>query len=787
MVNTIESYGTTATGAPPTEPPPSRHHRAAIYFTVPGLLACVGYLFLPRGLLADAVYVAIGLAGTVAIVAGVRINRPVRARAWYLMAVGQAIWVTGDIVFSYDADVLGNDRFPSPADPFYVLAYPVLAAGLLSLARGRRRWSDRSGVLDTMIVTVGLGVLSWVLLAGPTAESYQEDSAVAAAVALAYPVGDILLLAMLILFLTTPGAWTRSLRLLFAAVVLLIAADTLSLALDLVTFDTSKPLDILWLTSYVVWGAAALHPSMYVLSKPGPPQPVHFTRARLAALTLAVLIAPATLAVQHLLGVPLDVWAVVIGSVLTFGLVVARMNLSIDQIMAANRQRERLQEDLAHQAAHDSLTGLPNRAQAMRLIRSALSRAQRSGAVIGLLFIDLDGFKRVNDTFGHAAGDELLREVAQRMLRTVRSGDTVARLGGDEFVVLLEPLAEQASAVTVADRLVAEVSRVVLLSDGRPAQVGASIGVAISQDGLADPDRLLHEADVAVYRAKASGRSRTEVFDTELRREVDERATLEASLATALRNDELVVHYQPIVHVPSGRVQGYEALVRWERPGIGLVGPMEFISVAEHSNLICDVDTWVLQRATAQLARWNAERGDHELTLAVNISGRHVVRSRIIDDVVTALHDSGIFPWQLVLEITETALIDDPLGLMNLTELRRLGVTISLDDFGTGYSSIMRLETLPVDCVKVDRRFLDPGSESNLKLMQLIVQAAHAFGLPVVAEGVERDDQLQVVRDLKCESAQGFLFGRPREPEGLVSVRESVPNPVHGGAGRPES
>jgi hypothetical protein len=167
MVNTIESYGTTATGAPPTEPPPSRHHRAAIYFTVPGLLACVGYLFLPRGLLADAVYVAIGLAGTVAIVAGVRINRPVRARAWYLMAVGQAIWVTGDIVFSYDADVLGNDRFPSPADPFYVLAYPVLAAGLLSLARGRRRWSDRSGVLDTMIVTVGLACCPGFCWPGP--------------------------------------------------------------------------------------------------------------------------------------------------------------------------------------------------------------------------------------------------------------------------------------------------------------------------------------------------------------------------------------------------------------------------------------------------------------------------------------------------------------------------------------------------------------------------------------------------------------------------------------------
>ena len=208
--------------------------------------------------------------------------------------------------------------------------------------------------------------------------------------------------------------------------------------------------------------------------------------------------------------------------------------------------------------------------------------------------------------------------------------------------------------------------------------------MAISQDGLTDPDLLLHEADVAVYRAKAAGRGRAEIFDAELRREVDERATLESALAGALRNDELVLHYQPIVDVASGQVQGYEALVRWQRPGIGLIAPAEFISVAEHSDLICDVDAWVLRRATAQLARWNAERGDRELTMSVNISGRHVIRSRVFDDVVTALHESGIYPWQLVLEITETALIDDAQALLNLGELRRMGVSISLDDFGTG-------------------------------------------------------------------------------------------------------
>ena len=224
---------------------------------------------------------------------------------------------------------------------------------------------------------------------------------------------------------------------------------------------------------------------------------------------------------QQLLGLPLDVWAVVIGSVVMFLLVVARMWVAINQIMAVSQQRAKLQHELLHRAAHDSLTGLPNRAQAMRLIQGALARAQRSGAVVGLLFVDLDGFKAINDSFGHSAGDQVLRTAAARMQAEVRAGDVVARLGGDEFVVLLEPLDEQASAVAVADRLVAAVSRPMELAGGRTVGIGASIGVALSQDGLTDPEVLLHESDVAVYRAKSTGRGHTEVFDGDLRRELD--------------------------------------------------------------------------------------------------------------------------------------------------------------------------------------------------------------------------------------------------------------------------
>jgi len=739
-------------------------------FLAVGAVAIALYQLLPRGIVQDIVYVGLGLCGVAAILIGVRMHRPVRALPWYLMAAGQLTWVCGDIKGSWDGDVAQIDAFPSVADALYVAAYPVLAAGMLALIWRRRQRGDTSGLLDSAIVTAGLGMLSWVLLARPTVADAGESFA-AAAVSVAYPVGDILLLAMLVRFLTTPGARTASLRLLLTAVGLLVAADTAASALNLLTYDSTGTIDFLWLASYMIWGASALHPSMYTLSKPAPPQAQRFSRGRLVALTLAVLVAPATLAMQQLLGLPLDVWAVVIGSVVMFLLVVARMWVAINQIMAVSQQRAKLQHELLHRAAHDSLTGLPNRAQAMRLIQGALARAQRSGAVVGLLFIDLDGFKAINDSFGHSAGDQVLRTAAARMQAEVRAGDVVARLGGDEFVVLLEPLDEQASAVAVADRLVAVVSRPMELAGGRTVGIGASVGVALSQDGLTDPEVLLHESDVAVYRAKSTGRGRTEVFDGEVRRELTDRYELEAGIRAAIAGNQLVLHYQPIVSVRTGEVEGYEALVRWDRPGVGLVPPAEFIPVAEHSDLICELDAWVLRRATRQLAVWNQLQGPNDLIMAVNVSGRHIARRRIYDDVTGALREAGIEAKQLTLEITENALLDDPVALTNLQDLRLLGVSISIDDFGTGYNSISRLETLPVDIVKIDGRFLDPAVPSSEKLLRLIVQAAHAFGLPVVAEGVESGEQLSVLKSLECESAQGYYLGRPADPRGLAHAR----------------
>ncbi|MEI4272626.1 EAL domain-containing protein [Klenkia sp. LSe6-5] len=440
----------------------------------------------------------------------------------------------------------------------------------------------------------------------------------------------------------------------------------------------------------------------------------------------------------------------------------AVVHASVQQIVSSVRQREELQSALAHQAAHDPLTDLPNRAQALALTAAALNRGRRSGDMVGLLFVDLDGFKAVNDGYGHACGDEVLREVARRLRGQLRGGDVVCRLGGDEFVVLVEPVELEADLVELAGRLIEAVSRPIT-AQGHRITVGASIGVGVSRDAAVDADALLAEADTAAYRAKAHGRGRAEVFDDALRAQLLAQAALERAIATGLGAGEFEVHYQPVVEVGSASIAGYEALVRWNRSGLGLVPPDEFIPVAESTRLICDLDRWVLGTATRQLAAWRAAAGgaaDH-VTVAVNLSGRHLTDRRVVDDVAAALAAAGLPADRLVLEVTETVLVDDPVAAEHLTALRGLGVSIAIDDFGTGYTSIGQLRSLPVDTLKIDRSFVASTEPGHDQLVALMIKAAHTFGLTVVAEGVEDVHQLGRLQEERCDHAQGWWFGRP--------------------------
>jgi EAL domain-containing protein (putative c-di-GMP-specific phosphodiesterase class I) len=315
--------------------------------------------------------------------------------------------------------------------------------------------------------------------------------------------------------------------------------------------------------------------------------------------------------------------------------------------------------------------------------------------------------------------------------------------------------------MALAQRIFHAVSEPIRVDEGLVVQVGASVGVALGRAGESDVERLLHEADLAVYEAKAAGRGRYELFDGSARAALRHRNELERDLANAIATDELVLHYQPIVDSLTGEVACYETLVRWDRPGHGLVPPGDFLPTAETSDLICNLDVWVLDAALAQLAIWNAQRGDRNLQVSVNLSGRHIVQRRVLEEVAFALQNADVDPGQLVIEVTETVITDGSLATPHLEALRETGVVISLDDFGTGYTSVTQLSRLPVDILKVDRQFLDFSAKQTLSLLELIDKVGHAFGVRVVAEGIEYDEQLDIVRELGCEYVQGFYIGRP--------------------------
>jgi diguanylate cyclase (GGDEF)-like protein len=454
------------------------------------------------------------------------------------------------------------------------------------------------------------------------------------------------------------------------------------------------------------------------------------------------------------------------------------LHASVEQLVDSVREREELQTALAHQAAHDPLTDLPNRTQARALTVSALHRGRRAGTMTGLLFVDLDGFKAVNDRHGHASGDTVLRVIADRLRTTLRPGDVVCRLGGDEFVVLVEGVTAERDLVELAERLIGAVSRPIRRS-GTELRVGASVGIALTQDAGIDADALFAEADAAVYRAKERGRGRVELFDEALRAQLSAHSEMETALSAGLAAGEFEVHYQPVVTLASGRLDGFEALVRWNRPGLGPVPPNEFIPVAESSALICDLDRWVLHEATRQVAEWRAsDPAAAGLTVAVNVSGRHLADPRVVRDVTDALLASGLPPQLLVVEVTETVLVNEPAAYGHLVALRDLGVAVAIDDFGTGYTSIGQLAGMPVDTLKIDRSFISSGTSGHAELVALMIRAAHTFGLTVVAEGVEEDAQLEWLRGQRCDYAQGFLLSRPLPADAAGAVLQELLAPV---------
>jgi diguanylate cyclase (GGDEF)-like protein len=425
-------------------------------------------------------------------------------------------------------------------------------------------------------------------------------------------------------------------------------------------------------------------------------------------------------------------------------------------------ERKRSEVHLAHQALHDPLTGLPNRALFLDRLGVALDRSRRTSASVAVLFLDVDNFKEVNDSHGHAAGDRVLIGLADRLRAMLRPMDTVARFGGDEFTFLFEDLASEREVVLIAERISRTAGAPIRLDSGDEV-VTVSIGIAMVADPNMPRETVIREADAAMYRAKELGRSRYELFDEATRARAMERLELEAALRHAVERAELRVHYQPRVALNgSVTVIGFEALVRWQHPDRGLLMPEQFLPMAEETGLVLPIGEFVLEQALRQLPRWRAI--NPELTVSVNVSPRQFEDTGLASALATALRGRGTDPSALCLEISESAVTDHPeLAVRVLEGLKGVGVQLAIDNYGTGLCSLQNLKLMPFDTLKIDSSFIgdlvrDPDQGP---VVGAVVELAHALGLSVIAAGVETEDQLDQLRDLGCDGAQGFFFSRP--------------------------
>jgi diguanylate cyclase (GGDEF)-like protein/PAS domain S-box-containing protein len=444
-------------------------------------------------------------------------------------------------------------------------------------------------------------------------------------------------------------------------------------------------------------------------------------------------------------------------------------------------ERKAFEEQLSHQAFHDSITGLANRALFRDRVEHALERLTRNERPMSVLFMDLDDFKTINDSLGHAAGDRLLGEVGERLRKCLRTPDTAARLGGDEFAILLEDGGEGIGAADVASRILTALEAPFQL-DGKEVFIRASIGIATSDSGRAmgpeGAEELLRNADVAMYIAKEAGKNRYQIFEPKMHDTALRRLELKADLQRAVDNEEFDLHFQPVLRLATGEIEGFEALIRWNHPTRGVVMPQDFIPLAEETGLVVPIGSWVLREACARGRELQpVDPGDQPLHVAVNLSARQLQRPGIVSEAARVLLETGLAPECLVLEITESVMMQD-MALSNerLTQLRKLGVKLAVDDFGTGYSSLNYIRRFPVDILKVDKSFVDGVSEGGEEsaLTAAIIELAAILNLRPVAEGIERADQLEKLLELNCELGQGFYFSAPLTLDDALDLVEAA-------------
>ena len=722
-----------------------------------GAAMVVGYFLLPSPDLQDFAYQIPGGLAAVAVLAGTIIHRPPDVRPWLLLAAGLALTTAGDWAWVILA-LHGLEPFPSIADGFYLTGMGLCVVAVSWMVRGRIPDGDRAGVVDALIVAVGIGLVSWTFLMAPIVAD-PAAAFVEIAFALAYPMLDILLLGVLVRILLAPGPRVPSLTFLMAALVALLLSDFPYAILALSDgYYTGHIVDAGWLIGSVLWATAALHPSMRRVAEPIAVGETRLSAWRLALLAAASLMAPAVLVIQWITDRPIDVLAIAGGSVVLYLLVIARLGGVVSDLRSNLTRRHLLEKELESRALHDPLTGLANRVLFSDRLEHALAQRDERVAV---LFLDLDDFKTINDTFGHQAGDELLIAIAGALARGVRPEDTVARLGGDEFAILVERGASEGTARVLAERLHTALRSPVRVAE-RDRAIGASIGISLGESGAATADTLMREADIAMYVAKGEGKGGSSVFNSRTHASVVRNIGLREDLERAIRHRQFELHYQPIIDLGTGDLAGVEALVRWRHPVRGLLAPAEFIPVAESTGSIIQLGRWILEEACRQGVAWSSPGSPlaDGRYMSVNLSTVQLTHPGFVEFVGETLLHAGLPATQLLLEVTESANPDEDAVSTILNRLHTLGIRLAIDDFGTGYASMGRLPHTPFEIIKIDRSLVAlVASDARAEAVIIgITDLARRLNAVCIAEGVEQQEQLVCLRQMGCQFAQGFHF-----------------------------
>ena len=714
--------------------------------------------------------VAAVLAGSLGVVAvgigmaaNTRCHRSRWRRAWFLLWLAIVSRVAGTVMEVVGQQ--GSDGFPSGVHLLHGLGAVLALVGVDQLVRHRHPGRASDVLFEAVLTSTLLSVALWLLVVEPRTDASVDELPILFAVAVAGIGLATLWVVVRLIWLTDehPVAY----RYVAAGLLCLVTVDAVVAGglIEGAGFD-DRYRSALSLWGYVLWGVAALHPSMRSSFEPVPYGATDLRPARVAFVVSAALLGPALLVVQTARGVDIGVVSELVAAVLVPLLVTIEM---------VRQVRERATRE--YLAQHDALTGLPNRVLFYDRLETALAHARRSDRRVGVMFLDLDRFKEVNDSLGHDVGNQLLQGVARRLRRCLREQDSVARLGGDEFTILLTDLDDAEACGVVAEKVLRAFSEPFPVT-GRDLFAATSIGVAVFPDDGVDADTLMKNADTAMYRAKANGRSGFEFYTRDMSTRAEVRHSLEGSLHRAIQRGELTLHYQPKVRRMDRSLTGVEALVRWNHPRLGSIPPSAFVPLAEESGLILPLGEWVLEEACRQAASWSLSRSE-PIPVAVNVSARQFMHEPLEHVVQRVLDDTGLDPRLLELELTESVFLRD-INAVNLTmhRLHDMGVRCSIDDFGTGFSGLSYLSRMPIDTVKIDGSFVNEiRTDHPAPLLSAMIAMAKSLDLGVVAEGVETEEQAEFLLGQGCEQMQGYLFSRPLpvdELEQLLMLQEGT-------------